>query len=256
MKKNVILALFMLIGITKGLAQFGNSYRTGYGQGSVGLFYGARIGFKFSPGIVANSVEGLKNFKTATSDGVGLRMTVGPIADFYFSQNYAFSTGLLYTVKSVNYAVGSSFYSNEVFTAKPLTSDETKSANASYNLQYLQIPATIKIFSSQIMDNRTPIYLQFGGTFDVKIAEKALDKISNPIYQYQQRLPNLPSVFTFGDINMLIGLGTEIPISANGDVIFVGLQYQRGLTQINNSPEFADLMTKNTLIGLDFGIRF
>jgi hypothetical protein len=87
-----------------------------------------------------------------------INMTVGPVADFYFAQKYAFSTGLWYTVKGVSYNIYNSFYDTDVFVQKPLTKDEIKANAAEFNLQYLQIPVSLKIFSDQVTPGM-PFYI-------------------------------------------------------------------------------------------------
>lgn len=147
------------------------------------------------------------------------------------------------------------FYDNDLFKSTPLTADEIRGTEANFNLQYLQLPLTMKIFSDNILDD-TPVYLQFGGTIDIKIAEKALDKTRNALFQYQERLASSQSIFSFGDVGLLLGIGGEKSISRGGDAFFFGLQYQRGFVEINRSRTFGDLITKNGAFYLDFGVKF
>ncbi|MBC7540970.1 MAG: hypothetical protein H7281_19265 [Bacteriovorax sp.] len=113
----------------------------------------------------------------------------------------------------------------------------------------------MKIFSDQILQD-TPLFLQFGGTLDLKIAEKALDKSRNALFQYQERLASSQSIFSLGDIGLLLGIGGEKSLNRGGDAIFFGIQYQRGLSEINRDRSFGDLVTKNGAFYLDFGIKF
>lgn len=256
MKKNVFIALFILWSGFGAFSQRYNSDRNyGGGSGFLGNFYKMKMGFKFSPGFIINYVESSKNFKGFESNGANVRLSLGPVADFYMSEKYAFSTGLWYTVKSVNYTMHHTFYDNELFKSTPLTMDEAIGKEANFNLQYLQVPITFKIFSDKVLED-IPLYLQFGGTLDLKIAEKALDKTRNPIFQYQERLASSQSVFGFGDVGLLLGIGAEKPLSRGGDVFFFGIQYQRGLIEVNRDKTFGDLITKNGAFYLDFGVKF
>ena len=258
MKKNVLLILFILLGVYRGYSQKYNSnpnFGGSYGGGFFSRFYKMKIGFKFSPGIMINYVESAKNFKGFDSNGANIRLSVGPVMDMYITDKYAFSTGLLYTVKSVNYTMHGNFYDNELFKMNPLTVDEVRGTEANFNLQYLQLPLTMKIFSDQIVED-TPLFLQFGGTLDLKIAEKALDKPRNALFQYQERLASSQSIFALGDIGLLIGIGGEKSLNRGGDAFFFGIQYQRGLTEINRDRTFGDLVTKNGAFYLDFGVKF
>ncbi|MEA5459656.1 hypothetical protein VB796_11425 [Arcicella sp. LKC2W] len=258
MKNNVFLSLFILLIGFEGFSQRYNAdanYGGNYGGGFFSRFYKLKMGFRFSPGIMINYVEASKNFKGFESNGANVRLSLGPIADFYITDKYAFSTGLWYTVKSVNYSMHGTFYDNELFKTTPLTADEIRGTEANFNLQYLQLPLTMKIFSDNILDD-TPVYLQFGGTVDIKIAEKALDKTRNALFQYQERLASSQSIFSFGDVGLLLGIGGEKSISRGGDAFFFGLQYQRGFVEINRSRTFGDLITKNGAFYLDFGVKF
>ena len=258
MKKNVLLGLFILLGVYQGYSQRYNSKpnnEKNYDGGFFGRFYKLKMGFKFSPGFIINYVDASKNFKTFASNGADIRLSLGPVVDMYITDKYAFSTGLWYTVKSINYAISGNFYDNELFKTTPLTTDEIRGTKANFNLQYLQIPITMKIFSDQILQD-TPLFLQFGGTLDLKIAEKALDKSRNALFQYQERLASSQSIFSLGDIGLLLGIGGEKSLNRGGDAIFFGIQYQRGLSEINRDRSFGDLVTKNGAFYLDFGIKF
>ncbi len=254
MKKNVLLSLFILLGVFQAYSQRYNSEQN-YGDGFFSRFYKLKIGFKFSPGFIINSVDASKNFRTFYAKGVNVRLSTGPVFEMYITDKYAFSTGLWYTVKSVNYTMHGSFYDNELFKNTPLTKDEIRGTESNFDLQYLQIPLTMKIFSDQIVQD-IPLFLQFGGTLDLKIAEKALDKSRNALFQYQQRLATSQSVFALGDVGLLLGIGGEKLINRGGDAFFFGIQYQRGLTEINRTRSFADLATKNGAFYLDFGVKF
>lgn len=258
MKKNVLLSLFILFGVYEGHSQRFNSepnFGGNDGGGFFSRFYKLKMGFKLSPGFIINYVESSKSFKGFASSGANARLSLGPVVDMYITDKYAFSTGLWYTVKSVNYTMHGSFYDSELFKANPLTVDEVRATGANFNLQYLQLPLTMKIFSDQIVEDM-PIYFQFGGTLDLKIAEKALDKSRNALFQYQERLPSSQSIFGLGDIGLLIGIGAEKSLNRGGDAIFFGIQYQRGLTEINRDRTFGDLVTKNGAFYIDFGVKF
>jgi len=254
MKKNVFLSLFILLGVYQAYSQNYN-FESNSGSGFFSRFYKLKIGFKFSPGFIINYVDASKDFKTFASNGANVRLSLGPVVDIYITDKYAFSTGLWYTVKSVNYTIHGSFYDNELFITTPLTKDEIRGTEANFNLQYLQLPITMKIFSDEILQG-TPLFLQFGGILDLKIAEKALDKSRNPLFQYQQRLASSQSIFGLGDVGLLLGIGGEKLINRGGDTFFFGIQFQRGFLEINRDHSFGDLVTKNGAFYLDFGVKF
>ncbi len=254
MKKNAFLILFILLMTFKANSQ-NYGYGSRYGSSYRGGLYKLKIGFKFSPNITLNEVEGSKDFKDLNASGINLKMSLGPILDLYFAEKYAFSTGLWYTVKGTSYAVGSNFYNNILFDEFPLSTDEKVGNKAAYNIQYLQIPLSLKIFSDGVMSD-APVYLQFGGVVDLKITEKPISKTDNPLFQYSQRVGNQPSLFNVADVGLLLGLGFERRIGGSDDSFIFGIQYQRGLTEINNTKAYKDLVTKNSLIQLELGLKF
>lgn len=249
MNKNVVLILFMILSFPTFAQRYAGDYDGGYGFGSR-----IRMGFRFAPTIISNYVEAGRRFNGFDSGGLDMRVSLGPTADFFFAEKYAFSTGLLYTVKSVHYSVPSRFYNDEIFSASPVPKAE-QSGDASYNLQYLQVPLTLKLYTDELFD-RTKMYIQCGGMVDIKVAEKPLEKYTNAIYQFQQRLPSNQNVFGFGDANLVLGLGLEYNLGRGMDAVFFGIQYQRGLVEINNQRAFDDLITKNNIIQLEMGVRF
>ena len=258
MKKNAFLVLFILLIIAKANAQnylIGSSYQAMTKEFWGGRFSNMSLGFKFSPSITFNSLDASKDFKNMSSGSAQLRMTVGPIADFYFAEKYAFSTGLWYTAKGLSYNVYNGFYDSQVFVQKPLTSDEIKASSAEFNLQYLQVPLTIKMFSGQVIPDM-PMFIQFGGTLDVKIAEKAINPVKNALVHYRDRVDANSSIYGFGSANLLLGIGFEKPFGQGTDALFFGLQYQRGLGEINRGNAFDNLATKTGQLVIDFGIKF
>jgi hypothetical protein len=156
---------------------------------------------------------------------------LGPIFDLFLGDNYSFSTGLFYAPKRVGLEV----------TNRTTNITRTEA----YNLQYLQLPASLKLFTNELaLDTR--IYFQIGGMLDVKINEKA------------QRDDNIYiNKFQFFDFGVHLGSGVEYRLGYN-TVLFGGFFYNRGLVNAaRRTPEFANnLRINNDLVGLDFGIKF
>jgi hypothetical protein len=57
-------------------------------------------------------------------------------------------------------------------------------------------------------------------------------------------------------VGLLLGIGGEKSLNRGGDAFFFGIQYQRGLSEINRDRTFGDLVTKNGAFYLDFGVKF
>lgn len=253
MKKNAFLTLFILLLFLKTNAQsvrYDHRFQERY-QG----LYKIKIGFKFSPIMAFNNLESSQDFKGIESSSTALSGSLGPIVDLYFTETTALSTGLLYTLKKVDYSVPDAFYNNDLFKKTPLLKEELHGKNAQFNLSYLQVPVTLKLYSDGLLSD-CPAYLQFGGVFDWKIAETALDKANNPLFQYRERIPDQPKTFKPYGFNLMIGFGGETCLRDSNDTFFFGLQYQKGMTKINNIGAFGNLITENGMLMLDFGLKF
>jgi hypothetical protein len=215
-------------------------------------YYRLQMGFKLSGNLVDNTVDGTRKFANFTDNGINGRLSLGPIADVFFNDRYAFSTGLWYTIKSVDVVVTKKFL-NENFVNNPNVNIKDLSAISDYNLQYLQIPITMKLLTSEVF-YKGRAYVQFGGTIDMKVAEKPINRNSNAMFQYTDSLPDRPSLFAFGDVGLLLGGGVEYQTRGSEAWVF-GVTYHRGLTEITKS-DFVDLAVKNSYFGFDVGYKF
>lgn len=191
----------------------------------------SKIGIKLSPTLSTTRVNYEGNDYNISSDGVGGRFVFGPIYDHFITDNYSFSTGLLYAPKRV------------ALTGR--NNGTSQAFSESYNLQYLQLPATLKLFTNELaLDTR--VFFQLGSLFEVKINEKASNKI-NPIIQR----------FKFFDLGIHLGAGVEHRLGYN-TIIFGGFFYNRGLISSESKTiELADeLRLNHDLLGLDLGVKF
>lgn len=192
----------------------------------------SKIGIKFSPTLSTNRIsfttdEGY----TVSSNGVGGRFIFGPVFDLFVTDNYYFSTGLLFAPKRIGISVTDRLAGS--------------TANQVYNLQYLQLPASLKLFTNELaLDTR--VYFQIGGSLDVKIASNAQD-------DYAIRYIDRTRLF---DFTVQLGTGVEYRLGYN-TLLFGGFFYNRGLVNaVTRSHEGLDINVKNDLVGLDLGIKF
>lgn len=187
------------------------------------------LGIKVSPQLSTNRVESTSDSISFSSDGAGLRVALGPIADFKIRENYYASTGLLFVSKRAGI---------EAATPSGTVKEE-------YNLQYLQIPVTLKLFTNEVALDKK-IYFQVGGTLDFNINEEP-DNQDNFIVRD----------FLFFDASLLIGMGMEYKVGVN-TILFGGLTYQRGMVNTVNkdAPIAGDLSLKIDQISLDLGVKF
>ena len=200
------------------------------------------MSIRFAPSLNLNTAEGTGAYTGFQHNGNGVRMSVGPSLDYFFFKNrYAFSSGLWYTIKRSGFQMPGSFGQARWNPGAP----EKESV---YNLQYLQVPATVKLFANNIAPNLR-LYVQTGGLFSVKLAEKALDQVRNGLYTAEN---GTRRQYGFGDIELLLGTGVQYKINQN-NAINIGMSYQRGLLNVVRGGE---LISKNRVASLELGFRF
>ncbi|MGV3502659.1 MAG: porin family protein [Adhaeribacter sp.] len=197
------------------------------------------IGIKLSPSIATNRVTspaGLNfeslNAKTHFGGGV--------IADYFFGENYAFSTGLIYNAKGA----GVSY--------RDITVDPAVNRSDEFAIQYLEIPLTIKLLTNDIATD-TRLYFQAGGSLDPRISAKVNgDKLDAADDKYTKR-------FNLLDISALFGVGAEMQMGESTK-IFGGFSYHRGLIDIDDYYEEKfdnkNIEIKSNYVSLDLGLKF
>ncbi|MBD2754913.1 porin family protein [Spirosoma validum] len=201
------------------------------------------MSIRFAPSLDINTAEGTGNYTGFQPNGVGARMSVGPSLDYFFFKNrYAFSTGLWYTIKRSGFQMPGTFGSSVWNPGAP----EKESI---YNLQYLQIPATVKLFANNIAPN-IRLYVQTGGLFSVKLAERALEQARNGLYTAESGGERRQ--YGFGDIELLLRTGIQYKINQN-NAFNLGMSYQRGLINVARGSE---LVSKNRVVSLELGFKF
>lgn len=185
----------------------------------------SNIGIKFSPTLSTNRIDAGPG-SSVDPNGVGGRFIFGPIFDLFITDNYYFSTGLLFAPKRVGVS--------------------GPGEQQAYNLQYLQLPANLKLFTNELaLDTR--VYFQLGGSLEVLISSNPQDTYANPIIDRTR----------FFDFSIQLGTGVEYRLGYN-TILFGGFMYNRGLVNVvsQSRADLAGLRVRNDLIGLDLGIKF
>lgn len=196
-----------------------------------------RLGLRFGPGIAFSRVSEEIDSLTVKGKGVGVRFFAGPEVNFVLGDNYVFTTGLWYMTKRAGLQI------------------EDYGIEQVFNLQYLQLPVTLKLYTNDIAVD-TKLYFQLGGTADIKLKQKTKSEV---ILRYIDKL----RVF---DFSALVGAGLQLQMGQN-TYVFGGITYSRGLlpsiTKFDerNDPNSSDVIPeikglKNDLLALDVGIRF
>ncbi|MEQ9402216.1 MAG: porin family protein [Cyclobacteriaceae bacterium] len=193
---------------------------------STGTFAQLRLGLKLAPVIVSNRAA--NEAQTAANDGSKFKMSVGLIADKSFADTYMLSTGLIYLPKRTAFQDGDLGVAEE------------------YNIQYLQIPVSLKLFTNEIAPD-TKVYFQVGGALEIKVFDEPLD----PSY-------TLIESFNPIDIPVILGAGVEFRAGLS-TTLFGGISYQRGLTNVIKkvtATTVEDLAMRNTAVSIDLGVKF
>ena len=194
------------------------------------------LGIKLAPAVGSSRVLLDDPNVLIDSDGSAMKFTVGLVFDKFLSDSYILSTGLIYLPKQVNIGI----------LADP--ADATLNAAESYKLQYLQIPATLKLFTNEVKPDAR-IFFQLGMALEVKLYEEV------EIGLDQQEVIDAFQPF---NIPVILGTGVEYRAGVN-TVLFGGISYQRGLTNIvkDTNRAFADeLSIKTTVLSIDLGVKF
>ncbi|MGK7394540.1 MAG: outer membrane beta-barrel protein [Candidatus Cyclobacteriaceae bacterium M3_2C_046] len=189
------------------------------------------IGAKVFPLFSVNRLSSESDLARFSANGANLKLAGGATLDFFLKENYYFSTGLFFLPKSVGLSI------NPVDNAPTVEED--------YNLQYLQIPLTLKLFTNEIsLDKR--LYFQVGVSSDIKIHEE--NKSENNVY-----IKN----FKIIDSSLLISTGIDWRIGYT-TYAYGGISYARGLFNVVGEQIDLDekIVVKNDYLSLEIGIRF
>ncbi|WP_347157111.1 porin family protein [Pontibacter chitinilyticus] len=200
------------------------------------------IGLELSPTIAGNRfvAEDRYNLQKESSS---LHLGVGVIADYFFAQNYAFSTGLLYRGKGSEISYS---YSRDTGTGTVTTQGKDD-----ISLQYVELPISLKLFTNEIAPG-TIAYFQVGGALNTKVAAT----VNNHKVIDGNKVGKRFNVF---ETDVLLGTGVEYQMGQSTK-IFAGLTYHRGLTNIDDyyGDLFGDknVSVKNNSVSLDLGVKF
>ncbi|SET94677.1 porin family protein [Hymenobacter actinosclerus] len=200
------------------------------------------IGLKVSPSLTslrASSPNGdeLKNENAKLSLGGGL------IVDYFFGQNYAFSTGLELVGKGgkVSYFDGAS----------------QRRYEQKLGLQYLQVPLTVKLFTNDVAED-TKVYFQLGGALGGVIGAR----VDGDKYYTSPASGNRTKATKHAiipDANLRLGAGIERQLGQSTKFL-AGISYHRGLLNIDKYFEdklgIKNAELKNSEFALDLGIKF
>ena len=201
------------------------------------------MGIRFAPSLNLNTADGSGAYAGFLPNGTGVRMSVGPTIDyFFFKDRYALSSGLFYTVKRSGFQMPGNFGESQAGPGGPYK-------ESTYNLQYLQVPVSVKLFANNIAPSMR-MYIQTGGLLSLKLAEHAVEPERNGLYMAESG--GSRRQYGFGDIELLLGVGVQYrlnPVNA----VNIGVSYQRGLLDVARGSQ---LISKSRVVSLDLGFKF
>jgi hypothetical protein len=178
-----------------------------------GQYKSVAMGVKLAPNIGWLKVDG----DGYNREGIVPGLSWGLITDFYFAQNYAFSTG--FTV---------SFHNGRI-SYPDIQSDAIGVLDRRYRLKYIDIPLMVKMKTNQI--DKFRFFGQIGVQPGVRIASKAKDTFiaSSPVFTVNRDWHNIDSQTHLFRATMIVGVGIEYPIDKSSAIV-AGINFVNGLS--------------------------
>ncbi|MEO5910735.1 MAG: porin family protein [Pelobium sp.] len=194
-------------------------------DGTVGGF---KLGLTAHPnfGWIKSDVQGIK------TDGLRAGFTYGLLGDFYFADNYAFSTGLLLT------------------TINGQTKSELTANNGDqqvYKIQYIEIPAKLKLTTTEV--NGLKFFGEFGLGNGFCVRAKQDVKSTNPASSTEDL--DVYKNTSFYRASLIIGGGAEFKVGGK-TTMMAGLSFDNGFTDIQSGSG----TLKSSYLGLNLAVFF
>lgn len=201
------------------------------------------MGVKLAPDLGWLKVEE-ENYKT---EGIVPGLNWGLITDFYFAENYSFSTGF-----SVSFHNGKISYPD-------IRSGAIGVLNRKYRLKYLDVPLMVKMKTNDIGKFR--IYGQIGLQPGVRLSSKAKDtfRAASPVFTDVKEWHNIDKQTTLFRASMVVGAGIEYPIDKSTALV-AGINFINGLTNVLKGDNSVDASVSHRAVPnafeLNLGIIF
>jgi hypothetical protein len=177
-----------------------------------------KLGLKIAPNIsfLSPSTTGY------SYEGVKIGAVIGLVSDIYFSERYAFSTGL-----NFNLLGGKINYPDKVITGAKDTVKGTTNSNDSFI--YIEIPLMIKMFTKKFGDFSFFGQLGFGTGF--RISARAKTEFTGDNGYTLSEKKDIMNQTTLIRESVLIGIGSEVSIDQSTRIFF-GLGYSNSLNNV------------------------
>jgi hypothetical protein len=202
---------------------------------STSAFAQIEIGIKVFPTIASNRL--VAEYQSLETTSPRLQFGGGLVLDYFFTPNYALSTGINYTTKGsgVQYSVPAN--------TQPVTDR--------FIIQYIELPVMMKLYTNEVATD-VKLYFHLGPSLNTRIGAKVND---------DRIIAGQPATrrFNLFEVGAVLGGGAEWQLGQTTR-IFGGITYQRGLSNIDRfyRSELNDrnLSIKNDIFLLETGIKF
>ena len=218
--------------------------------GSISIFAQEEPAFHF--GVKASpSLAWLRSdTKGYASDGSKFGFSYGLITDFNFASKYAFSTGIDITYR------GGKFKTVQELKTK-VNEDSVISTSASYVLQYLEIPITLKLKTNEI--GSVTYYVQVGVAPGINIrarknyASSTQTTVLGTKYTTTAEENKLDAQNEINSLNLSMIIGGGVEYTLSGQTVLVGgIQFNNGFLDVfDDTPK-----VNSNYLALTLGILF
>lgn len=198
--------------------------------------------YSFRLGLTAHPTIGWIKPEMGKTNSVALGFSYGLLADFNFSENYTFATGL--TITTIN---GKSTEINVLPYYNPASSVAQTAYDLKYKLQYVEVPLTLKLKTDKIGEVRW--YGQFGLSNGINIRARQSAETGNSSITDNK---NISKEINFYRAGLILGAGGEFDV-ARHTTITAGLTLNNGFTDIADDKS---RKVRNHYLGLNFGVFF
>ncbi len=218
-----------------------------------------RLGLNFAPSLawlkpdVKDSL-GKDLYKTKGA-GMKIGFSYGLAAEFAFGDNYSFSTGLFLTTNG-----GGLIYDDSISVViDTISTLHGVTTTRKHNLQYVEIPLTLKLKTTEI--GYITYYGKFGFGTAFLVKARADDESEGENLAQNSVIEDIDirNEINFFRASLILGAGLEYSLGGNTSFI-VSIIYNNGFTNIfrknKKSIEGVKAKAKSTSIALNVGVLF
>ena len=206
------------------------------------LFSSSLFSQKFSFSIIVDpQIAWLRTeLDEVKSDGPVFGINGGLVFDRYFTENYAFSTGISL------WQTGGKLLFTEGMTIQTRSGDKTLDPNSSmiYRLQYLTIPLSLKLNSNEI--GYVSFFAHVGINNHISIGKSA------NVPSTDENKVGIPEEINIFSMSYFFGGGCEYSLGGNTRLL-AGLYFTSGFWDITSSEEYRATLNA---VSLRIGVRF